>query len=136
MLLVHVAQPTLLLRLRLSLPGPIALHQPDYVVGVGHFGHQNVGAFRKVNDRVGPAGVTSEHKRTAQCVEAVGERFVLAVGRRAGLEPVKAPTFPLARPPSCSAWGGAPLVRDDTGAAWKGSPGRISVKNLHHAGGF
>jgi hypothetical protein len=28
-------------------------------------------------------------------------------------------------PPSRSAWGW-PLVRDDTGAAWKGSPGRIS----------
>src|SRR5262249_21309126 len=51
------------------------------------FGHQNVGAFRKVNDRVGPASVTREQERTAKCVEAVGERFLLAVGRRAGLEP-------------------------------------------------
>src|SRR5262249_50534687 len=84
--LVHVAQPTLLFRVRLSLPGAVALHQPDHAVGVGYFSPQHVSSPRKVNDRVGPAGVAGEQKRTVQCTEAVGERFVLAVGRRAGLE--------------------------------------------------
>src|SRR5262249_4679950 len=36
--------------------------------------------------RVRPAGIAGEQERTVQCVEAVGERFVLAVGWRAGLE--------------------------------------------------
>src|SRR5262245_37587959 len=84
--LVHMAQPTLLLRLRLCLPGAVALHQPDHVVGIGYFGYQHVSALRKVNDRVRPAGVAGEQERTIRCVEAVGERFVLAVGRRARLE--------------------------------------------------
>ena len=63
------SQPSLL-RFRHCLPGDaVALHQPDHVIGAGHFGHQHVSTLRKVNDRVRPAGVAGEQERTVQCVE-------------------------------------------------------------------